>query len=210
MKKIILMASLTVSMSLLIASSTAQAGMYRWVDEAGEVHFSDKVPVAATKKAVSQMDKNGVIRNTVDPEADALAKKLLEETAAERQKLALLEKIEEDKLANLRKRDNYLLSTYEDQQEIIASFENKIKLMKGNAAILDAQSSVLEKKLVKLLTRKSTAANDVQKESIETKIVNINDTITQYKKALKQNKSERISLSSTYKTDLKRFSELTK
>jgi len=205
MKKIFLVASI----SLLVISSYAQAGLYRWVDESGEVHFSDKVPVAASKKAVSQMDKHGVVRKTVDPEAEALAKKEFEANTAERERLEALKKIEDDKVAELKKRDDYLLATYENEQEIVTSFQSKIKLMKGNAAILDAQNAVLEKKLVNLLTQKSVTKNKAKKENIESKIVNINETIIQYKKALMQNKAERISLSKSYKTDLKRYSDLT-
>ena len=90
MKKILIIAST----SLLLVSSLAQAGLYRWVDEKGEVHFSDKVPVAASRKAVSEMGKRGGVKNTVDPEAVALAKLEREKNAealAEEEALKLAE-----------------------------------------------------------------------------------------------------------------------
>ena len=45
--------------------------------------------------------------------------------------------------------------------------------------------------------------------SIDAKIIAINNTIKQYKKALVQNKEERITLSRNYKIDVKRYAELT-
>ncbi len=205
MKKLFLI----VSASLLIASSLAQAGLYRWVDEKGEVHFSDKVPVKATKKAVSQINKHGDVTKTVDPEAQAKAKREFEENTAEREKQEAIEKKRQAELAVLKKRDNYLLSTYENKNELVTSFETKIKLMKGNAAILDAQNAVLKKKLSNLLVQRKATKQQSKKDSLKKKIVSIATTIKQYKKALQQNKDERVHLSNNYQSDIKRYSELT-
>ena len=199
MKKILIIAST----SLLFVSSLAQAGLYRWVDEKGEVHFSDKVPVAASRKAVSEMGKRGGVKNTVDPEAVALAKLKREKNAEALAEEEALKLAEQKKIAELKKHDDYLLSTYENKQEIVKSFKTKIKLLKGNAAILKAQNIVLEKKLNKLLTSKSTIKNQAKK------IVNITKTIEQYKKALQQNEEERLNISKNFQSDIKRYNELT-
>lgn len=205
MKKLILLASV----SLLLATSFTHAGMYRWVDEKGEVHFSDKVPVAASRKAVSEINKNGAIKNTVDPEADALARLEFQANTLERERLELIQKTKQEQIAELKKRDAYLLSTYENKGELMTSFITKVKLMKGNAAILKAQNIVLEKKLSKLLDRKIAMKNKTKKDALGKKIIDISETIDQYKQALKQNDEERITLSKNYKKDAKRYSELT-
>ena len=199
MKKILIIAST----SLLFVSSLAQAGLYRWVDEKGEVHFSDKVPAAASRKVVSEMGKRGGVKNTVDPEAVALAKLKREKNAEALAEEEALKLAEQKKIAELKKHDDYLLSTYENKQEIVKSFKTKIKLLKGNAAILKAQNVVLEKKLNKLLTSKSTIKNQAKK------IVNITKTIEQYKKALQQNEEERLNISKNFQSDIKRYNELT-
>lgn len=205
MKKVLLI----VSVSLLITTSFAQAGFYRWVDDKGEVHFSDKVPVKASKKAVSQINKNGEVTKTVDPEAEAKAKLEFEENTAERERLETIEKAKQDKLAVLKKRDDFLLSTYENKDELVIYFETKIKLMKGNAAILDTQNAVLKKKLSNLLSQRKATKSQSKKDTLKVKIISIAKTMKQYKKALSQNKEERLSLSKNYQTDIKRYSELT-
>lgn len=199
MKKILLITST----SLLLVSSLAQAGLYRWVDDKGEVHFSDKVPAAATKKPVSVISKQGGVKKTIDHVADALAKQELEDNAEALAKEAAIKQAILDKMATLKKRDDFLLSTYENKEEIVKSFKTKIKLMKGNASILKAQNTVLEKKLNLLLTSK-VATKDQAK-----KIVNITKTIEQYKKALQQNDDEKLNISRNYLSDIKRYNELT-
>ncbi len=141
MKKIVLLASA----SIILLTSFSQAGLYRWVDESGKVHFSDKVPVVATRKAVSEVNKNGVVKKTTDPAANARARMAFELSKTERERLAALDVIEKEKMANLKKRDDRLLLTYVNKDEIIKAFIGKIKLMKGNAFILEAQTAVLEK-----------------------------------------------------------------
>ena len=199
MKKLLIIAST----SFLLISSLAQAGLYRWVDEKGEVHFSDKVPVAASRKAVDEINKNGAVTKTIDPEAEALAKLELKKNADAIAKEEAIKQAKLDKIATLRKRDEYLLSTYENKEEIIKSFKTKIKLLKGNTAILKAQNAVLEKRLNKILNNKVAAKNQAKK------IVSITKTIEQYKMALQQNKEEKVNISKNYQSDIKRYNELT-
>ena len=198
-KKILLI----VSTSLLLVSSLAQAGLYRWVDDKGEVHFSDKVPVGATRKAVDEINKGGGVKSTRDPEAEALARLKLEKNAETIAQEEAAAQAKQDRVATLKKRDDFLLLTYENKEEIVKYFKTKIKLMKGNAAILKAQNIVLEKRLNKLLNRK-TATKDQEKQ-----IESITKTIGQYKKALQQNEKERLNISKNYQSDIKRYSELT-
>jgi len=188
--------------SLVLTTSFASAGLYRWVDDKGEVHFSDKVPVAASKKAHTKLDKSGISQKELDPEAKiALQKK---------HELAALEKAEEDRInkiirikrAEVRKRDQYLLFTYENKGELVTSFETKIKMLKGNTAILSAHNERLKNKISKLKSK-------IQSKESELKIVNITQTIEQYKKALDDNKQELASLKTNYKIDLVRYTELT-
>lgn len=199
MKNILLIAST----SLLLVSSLAQAGLYRWVDDKGEVHFSDKVPVSASRKAVDEINKRGGVKSTKDPQAEALAKLELKKNADAIAQKEAVEQTKLNRLATLKKRDDFLLSTYENKEEILRSFENKIKLMKGNEAILKTQNTVLEKRLSMLLRSKSATKNQAKK------IVSITKTIEQYKKALQQNEEERLNISRNYESDIKRYRELT-
>ncbi len=204
MKKIVVLGSV-----LLIALS-AQAGLYRWVDDAGNVHFSDKVPAAASKNSHSELNKTGDVTKTVDPSSIQGEKELKELAAKEQEKRDEIQRIKQEALDVVYKRDDYLLSTYENKDELTHSFVSKIKMLEGNSKILEAQNSVLNKKVVKLEQKVSTTTHKDTLNTIASKIVNINKTIVQYKQALQENETQIAQLSSNYKTDLARFLELTK
>jgi len=193
--------------SLVLTTSFATAALYRWVDDKGEVHFSDKVPVAASKKSHTKLDKSGISQKELDPEAKIELQKKLE--------LAALDKAEEDRInkmirikrAKVRKRDQFLLSTYENKGELIASFETKIKMLKGNTAILLAHKKRLEKKVVAL--KENMPVKKVKPLSLDKQVTDIEKTIQHYKKALLDNDKELLTLKTNYADDLARFSELT-
>jgi len=208
MNKIVLLAS------FLLLSSVSHAGLYRWVDDTGKVHYSDKVPVAASKKTHSELSESGVVKKTVDPQAEKeLAsekkrnKKLLAQEELKQQETLLQQ---QEAIKRKEKRDKYLLTTYEDKDELIHFFENKIKLIEDNTNIFKTQSQVLAKKLKKLKVRKARVKSRKVAESIGRKIVKIRKNIELYKKAMLENKQELIVISKNYKYDYQRFIELTK
>ena len=207
MKKIVLLSS------VLLFSTISYAGLYRWVDDTGKVHYSDKIPAAVSKTAHSELSGNGLVKKTVDPQADknVASEKQREKDLEERELLKQQEiKLKKQKEIDIRKkRDKFLLSTYEDKNELIHFFENKIKLIEGNSNILKAQSTVLKKKIKKLEARKNKIKNDRVQASIDKKIVRILESIDQYKKALEENAQELITISKNYQRDYKRFTELT-
>ena len=194
---------------LLFASSTAYSGLYRWVDASGEVHFSDKVPTSASKKGHSELDSRGVTRKVVNPDEIKKAREEKELLIAAKEEQQRLEQIQYQKHEKIKKRDNYLLTTFEDENDLIHYFENKINLIIGNSKILKAQRNKLTKKVVKLEKKKSVTKHKATIKVLQTKIVDINATIKQYEKALQDNDKEMSKLSKNYQADLKRFIELT-
>lgn len=206
MKKIILFSS------FLVLFSAAHAGLYRWVDETGKVHYSDKMPVAASKKAHSELSGNGTVKKTIDPEeVIKLASKNLETQDLREQEKKRQEKIkleQQEIAAKKEKRDKFLLSTYDNKSELVNFFEDKIKRLEGNSNILKAQSNMLHKKVIKL--EKRSTGNKKSRVLISKKLIRIKKSIKQYEKALKENSQEIIAINTIYQNDYKRFLELSK
>ena len=204
MKKLII-----IGIALVIASS-AQAGLYRWVDDSGKVHFSDKVPVAASKKSHAKLNKSGDITKQVNPEATQKKLDLVEARKRERKQLAEIRRIKAKAQAVIQKRDDNLLSTFENENELVRYFMNKIKMVEGNSKILEKQNEVLNKKVVRLETKALSTEHDPTIKNIAKKIVNINKTLVQYLQALQENDKQLLQLTENYQTDLARYKELTK
>lgn len=199
---------------LLLLSTVSNAGMYRWVDDSGKVHYSDKMPVSVSKKVHSELTGDGIFKKSVDPQAE---KKFASQKQLDQELLALERKSQEESrlkkqrdIAEKNKYDKFLLSTYDDKSELIRFFKNKIKLLKGNSSFLKAQSIVLLKKVNKLEKRKVKVSDKRTLTSINKKIVRIENSIKQYKTALNDNTQELLILSNNYQKDYKRFTELTK
>ena len=208
MNKIVLLSS------FLLFSATSYAGLYRWVDDTGKVHYSDKVPAEVSRAAHSELSGNGLVKKTIDRRAD----KHLESEKKREKDLVELEKIKQQEIRlkkqkeidEREKRDKFLLSTYDDKDELIHFFENKIKQIEGNSSILNAQSNVLKKKIKKLETKKTKSKDTKALVLIDKKIVRLSNSIKQYKKALEDNAQELLTISKHYQSDYKRFTELTR
>ena len=207
MKKVVILGTIVLLMS------TTYAGLYRWVDESGEVHYSDKMPASASKKAHAKIDKNGMITKKIDPQAAVEAankdKLVLSQLEMERVRLEKIEQERHRETEKKRKRDEYLLSTYDSKDELIRYFENKIKLVQGNSRNLEAQSNNLKKKLAKLEVRKKTVKHKPTLNAIIKKIQRINVSLGQFKKAMEDNKEALSRLNSNYLRDKQRYAELT-
>lgn len=202
--------TVVIGFGLLMAVSSAQAGLYRWVDDAGNVHFSDKVPAAASKKSHAKLSKSGNVTKRVDPESKKKSLELKQAELREQEKAAEMQRIKAQARAVIQQRDDNLLSTYADEKELVHYFETKIKMVEGNSNILKAQKNVLKKKIVKLEDRATKTKHKKSLDSIANKIVHINQTLEQYDKALIENKTQISQLNETFKTDLARYKELTK
>lgn len=208
MKKIILLSS------LLALTSIVNAGLYRWIDETGKVHYSDKMPIAASKKTHTQLAGNGLVRKTIDPEATIkLAVKTRQEKDLRKQerlqekRKALLKEIE---TAKNNKRDKFLLSTYENEGEIVDFFEKKIKLLEGSNSSFTARSLFLQLKVRKLETQRLTAGSEAILESLNKNIIRMRKKLKRYSQALDENSRELMKITSNYKNDYNRFTELNK
>lgn len=102
------MAFSVLMVALLLAASSANAAMYRWVDGNGRVHYGDTLPSTYQKSGAAEMNKQGNVIKRTQSEA---------ERKAEAEHLAEQKRIqeEEQKQAQL---DRALTATYTTEAEI--------------------------------------------------------------------------------------------
>jgi len=144
---------LTFSAILLSSPFMAQAKMYKWVDENGQMHFGDKIPPQYQLKEHQELNEHGVVTKT------KAAAKTPEEKAAEYQlkkeqeRLALKEK-------KKKQRDRVLLDTYTTERDLIVARDSRLDAV-------DSQINLAE-----------SIINDSNKniESLETQIAQIKST----------------------------------
>jgi hypothetical protein len=84
---------------------------YKWVDDKGVVHYTDKIPPEAINKGSVQLDKQGVTVRRIDPALTPEQRRVKADEEARAQQLA-----KERELVD--RRDRALLSTYTMESEI--------------------------------------------------------------------------------------------
>ena len=144
---------LTFSAILFSSSFAAQAKMYKWVDENGQMHFGDKIPPQYQVKEHQELNEHGVV--TKHKEAAKTPQQKAEERRLERErkKLAAEEK-------KKKQRDRVLLDTYTTERDLIVARDSRLEAV-------DSQINLAE-----------SIINDSNKniESLETQIEQIKAT----------------------------------
>ena len=141
---------LTISIGLLLAPWTAQAILYKWVDDEGRVHFGDRIPVQFQLKAHDEMNHRGIVLKHREaaktPEQRAEAR-LLEK---ERKKVELAEK-------KRKQRDRVLLDTYTTERDLIVARDSRLEavgsqVQLAETIISDSNKTIgsLEKQVVQI------------------------------------------------------------
>ncbi len=141
---LILCAALTIVLSM-----PATAKLYRWVDENGKTHYTDKLPPDQADKSRSELNERGIEINKVD------RAKTAEEIAQEKE-LERLRK-EREKLIEKRKADDrVLLRTFRSEDDIIMAMDGKLTAID---VMIEITKSNIRQSKTQLADMQSSAAS---------------------------------------------------
>jgi len=193
---------------LLLLSSMVlptYADLYRWVDDSGKVHYSDKVPQAMSQKGHSILNENGTKKEEVISAKKRkeinLAKSLMKSKEVE-----LKEKAKKQALADLR--DTKLLSMYTTTDELKKVYASKFEMTDESISLLKVRHKFQTIKLDKLERQFERMKNPQSKEVMGKNIDTLLDNLKIYQQAITENYVEKEKLKKEYKENLERFSEL--
>ena len=145
----------------LLTTAFIQAGLYRWVDENGVVHFGDRIPAKYAKIEREIYNSQGVVVNVLP------AEKTKEQLVAEElQRQLSLEQERLNKLAALR--DRTLLASYKDVEDIEQTRDEKLALTLSQIELLDLNLDNLRQQNENLTTRTTMVQNGSSPDKVET------------------------------------------
>ncbi|WP_051304485.1 DUF4124 domain-containing protein [Chitinilyticum litopenaei] len=121
---------------LISVASIAHAKLYRWVDEKGQVQYSDKPPV--TGQTAAEMDSSGRVRKTPS-ETRTLSKEEQAQLAEEKRR-----QIEQER------RDRALLQTYSKPEELDARRDLQIESVQAGITSNQLRKQTVAERLKKL------------------------------------------------------------
>jgi hypothetical protein len=197
---------LLLAVLLCAVSSTSLAGaLYKWVDENGNVRYSDRLPPDQNKKKHQQLSSQGMVLSTRD------AAKSPEEMAIEAESKR---KIEEQQREEIRikteqhKQDRVLLLTFSSEEEIERARDNRMQVMDSVIGLIESSIESTQDKLDYLLNRAQQAYISKGKEipgGLAQKIEHIERKIESRDAQLQLKQTNKEKVRRKYEVDLDRF-----
>ncbi len=195
---------LTALLALACAANTALAAkLYKWVDEEGHTHYSDKVPPSEAKRARTELDESGVAVDKVDA---AKTPEQLRQEAEEKRLRKELEKLAEKQ----RQEDRVLLRTFRTEDDIIMTRDGQIQSVDTYIRVTEANIKRLKNTLAEM--QNEAADRELSGQGISSRFLK---DIEAKRQALKDSyqsivdrEEEKKRIRNSFAKDLKRFREL--
>lgn len=192
---------------LFVPSSGWAAKLYKWTDEDGTVHYSDKLPPDTVEKEHQEMNQHGVTTKSVNREKTQ-EEKMAEDSAvaaaqAERRRVA-----EEE--ARQRSRDDLLLNTFTTERDLLLARQDRLDSVDSIINLTNSNNANLEKQLAetnKRIENIQKAGKEVP-ENITKQLENLEGQLTKNKNFIAIKQEERKKLEQQFDNDIRRYREL--
>ncbi|MFA7441742.1 MAG: DUF4124 domain-containing protein [Lysobacteraceae bacterium] len=202
MIKRLFVASLALACAAAAMDADAQK-LYRWVDQDGKVHYSDKVPPQEVDKARDEINAQGRTVKSVDR---ALTEDELEHAARDAADAEEARKVKEaqDRM------DHVLMASYESEDDLKRAYDERFDLIRQSIESAQVGVRSQEKSLADILAhaasleRSGKPVGDSIKKSIEASRKQVLEQ-TAY---LERREAEQHSLQAEYDSTLARYREL--
>jgi hypothetical protein len=192
----------------LLASTGYAQKLYRWVDENGSVHYSDRIPPEHSTQSRDLLNDQGV---TVGSEEGALT----EEERLAREQKRLADEAEQLAAADAVRRDQILLETYLSVEDIEEIRDRWLELVESQITVTELYLGNLRTKLDQLHRRLLVFAPYSERENAQPvpdnltlEISRTESSILTHEQRLIENRAEQEEIRANFEADIVRFKEL--
>lgn len=196
--------------SLLIASvlgtglpGEAQARMYKWTDNQGNVHYGDRIPPEYAEREQRRLNEQGI---TVEVRERAKTP----EELAEQRRLAEIEAAEEEQRRQQRARDRILLDTFSNEDEIVMTRDGKISAIEAIVRVTQGRIENLRARLTELTTQAANLERGGRTvpDTLHQDIRSARQQIETNEAYIVAKEQEQDDTRAKYEADIQRFREL--
>ena len=195
---------LMVLLIVMSCSSVAKKKLYKWVDENGQVHYSDSVPVDQLKKKHEELNDQGVVLEKV---TDIKTK---EEIEAEKDAIQLKKDLKKIADAKELQRQN-IIKSYTNESEITRLKEERLAALTRNIELAN-QSLVFQKEsreqLLSMAADHERNGKEISK-ALKSRITTIEEKIEYQIEFIKAKESEISKVNEKFDSDIKIYREAT-
>ena len=190
----------------LVAAAIAgnvHAALYKWTDEHGVVHYSDKLPAEAVNRASVELNQQGMaIRKT--EQAQAVVARQSPKSDAEEQRL----REEQRERLIAARRDKALIESYTNVAEIDLAKSRAVGTIDAQIESANAFVAKMTKRRQELEEKKATFAPRPAPGNIAREIETIDAELGRQNELIASKKREVASIAARYEADKQRFIEL--
>lgn len=186
---------------VLIGMPRVQAATYKWTDEKGVVHYTDKIPPEAVNKGNVELNKQGVTVKRNDP---ALTPEQRRAREVEDERARQIAKERE----MIERRDKALLSTYTMESEIDLARNRALSTIDAQIQSATSYTALLSTRKGEVEARKAALGDKPLPAVLERELANINVTIEGQVELVAAKQKEMVVVSARYEADKKRWQEL--
>jgi hypothetical protein len=188
--------------AVALAPLPGAATMYKWVDDKGVVHYSDKMPPEAVNKGSTQLSPQGIPVRKVDPAATPEAAKA-REAEQERQKEAARQQGEQAR------RDRALLDSYTTEADIDLARARAVRTVEDALQSAANYRTQLQKRKVALLERKASYGGKPVPPDIDRDLAAIDAELARDATLATQKTKQLEEIKARYDADKARWRQLT-
>ena len=185
----------------IFLTPTVRAATYKWVDDQGKVHYSDKMPPEAVNKGSIELNKQGVPIKKNDP---ALTPEQRRAREAEEERTRQAAKIRDE----IQRKDRALLQTYTTEGEIDLSKKRALRTIDGQIQSAEAYIVTLEKRKQEIAGRVAAPGNGPSAQGLEREMANVNEELERQGALIAAKRKEIVVVTARYDADKQRWREL--
>ena len=181
------------------ALPAAAAGMYKWTDDQGIVHYSDQIPADAVNKG-GVMDKQGRQIKKIDATLTPAQAKLKE---AEDERQRQIAKVQEDKM----RRDVALTHSYTSEEEIEFARSRALQAIESQLKSAETYIADLMRRQQELKKEKIAYGTNPVPRTLDNELAGLEEELARQDKVLAQRRAEIGAINAKYESDKMRWRE---
>jgi hypothetical protein len=187
------------------AMPASAAKLYKWVDEDGNVRYSDRLPPQQTSKEHQQLNSQGIVLNSTDaakpPEEAATEAEAKRKLEAEQLEAARIKAVQDRK-------DLVLTMTFASEAEIEHARDNRIEAIDSVIRLIETNIESTQKKLDNIKKSATLTYTSKGKEipgGVAQKIEHFERKIESRNSQMEAKAREKDKMRAKYEADLERF-----
>jgi len=196
-------ASAIAVLGFVCAAGTAAAagGMYKWTDDQGVVHYTDRIPPESVSKGATVLDKQGRSVKTIDPAPTAEQRKAIEAEAERQRDVAKAN-------AEQARRDRALTQSFSSEAEIDVARARAVSTMEAQLTTIGAYIADMTRRKQELEKRKAGYGAKPVPASLDTELSSVTEELARQNALLAQKKEALAAVGKKYDADKKRWQEI--